>query len=345
MIRLSAVLIFISLAFTRQSLRAQDTFSILAFDSITGEVGAAGASCVDLFPFPSLSDHFICELFPGQGAIASQASFITSNQINARTRFNLGDSPNQILSWLQANDVQANPSVRQYGVVRMMPDSVQTAAFTGSNCMTYKNHIVGPNYTIHGNILLGQMVLDSMEARFKSEPGDLACKLMAAMQGAKMIGADSRCTTNGSSSLFAFLKVTLPTDTFGDPALLVSLKTASGAGIEPIDSLQKMFNAVKTCTNNWVSIQERPANEAIHRIYPNPAQTWLRIELRGEDLKNEMCRVEIVTLLGEKVYCGDIQSKNGRIELNDLDMGDGLYLLTLQNQAGQRLVSRLQIVK
>ena len=148
------------------AVKAQDTFSILAFDSITGEVGAAGASCVNLFNFPQFTNDFICELFPGVGAIATQASYITTNQVNARTRMNLGDSPNQILNWLQANDVQANPSVRQYGVIRMMPDSVQTAAFTGSNCMTYKNHIVGPNYTIHGNILLGQMVLDSMEARF-----------------------------------------------------------------------------------------------------------------------------------------------------------------------------------
>ena len=58
---------------------AQDTFSILAFDSITREVGAAGASCVDLFNY-QITNHFICELFPGVGAIATQASYLTSNQ-------------------------------------------------------------------------------------------------------------------------------------------------------------------------------------------------------------------------------------------------------------------------
>jgi hypothetical protein len=45
------------------SMRSQDTFSILAFDSITREVGAAGASCVDLFANPGLTNHFIAELF------------------------------------------------------------------------------------------------------------------------------------------------------------------------------------------------------------------------------------------------------------------------------------------
>lgn len=325
------------------STKAQDTFSILAFDSITGEVGAAGASCVDLLPFPTLSNHFLAELFPGQGAIASQASYISSNQANARARFNLGESPLQILNWLQANDVQSNPSVRQYGVVRMMQDSVQTAAFTGSNCMNYKNHVVGPNYTIQGNILLGQMVLDSMEARFLREPGDLACKLMAAMQGAKMVGADTRCASNNSSSLFAFLKVTLPTDTFGDPAFLVSLKTPNGAGIEPIDSLQSMFSAVKTCTNDWVGLKETPASDHSLLLFPNPAQDWLRMDVGGENFKKGRGLVKVLTLLGACVYSREVNLENECLEFYGLNFLDGLYLILLENQTGQRLVSKLEI--
>lgn len=343
MIRLSSALVFLSLTFFRLDLKAQDTFSILAFDSITGEVGAAGASCVDLFPFPSVSNHFICELFPGQGAVASQASYIGANQINARTRFNLGESPNQILSWLQANDVQNNPSVRQYGVVRMMQDSVQTAAFTGSNCISYKNHIVGPNYTIHGNILLGQMVLDSMEARFLREPGDLACKLMAAMQGANMVGADTRCAPNGSSSLFAFLKVTLPSDTFGDPAFLVSLKTPNGAGIEPIDSLQSMFNAVKTCTNNWVGIKETSMSGNLLCLYPNPASEWLNVKVNDGQFKKGKGLVNVFTPWGTSVFCKSISLEQEGFELFGLNLNDGLYLIRLENESGRSLVAKLFI--
>src|SRR5688572_24867106 len=134
--------------------KAQDTFSILAFDSISGEVGAAGASCVDLFSFPQFSNHFITDLFPAEGAIATQAYYLPANQVNARNQFIAGDSPTQLINWLQVNDDQSNSSVRQYGVVRMNMGYPRAAAFTGSNCMNYKNHIVGPNYTIQGNILL-----------------------------------------------------------------------------------------------------------------------------------------------------------------------------------------------
>ena len=78
--------------------------------------------------------------------------------------------------------------------------------------MDYKNHIVGPNYAIQGNILSGQAILDSMEARFLATPGPLADKLMAALQGANVPGADTRCLANGTSSLSAFLRVAKPND-------------------------------------------------------------------------------------------------------------------------------------
>lgn len=237
--------------------RSQDTFSILAFDSITREVGAAGASCVDLFPFPQFNNHFICELFPDTGAVACQAAYVQANQITCRQRMRAGDSPQQLIAYAQAYDVGAGPNdyqARQYGAVRLGSGFARTAAFTGTNCMNYKNHIVGPNYTIHGNILLGQQVLDSMQAGFLRERGDLACKLMAAMRGARMVGADSRCAGNNTSSLFAFLKVSLPMDTFGKPSFLISLRTHNGDSIEPIDSLQTLFDQARSCKLNNAGI-------------------------------------------------------------------------------------------
>lgn len=277
------ILIICSILICSNRIKSQDTFSILAFDSISGEVGAAGASCVDLFQAPGYSNHFIVELFPGEGAIATQASYLPVNQINARNQFLGGDSPSQLITWLQANDAQstADAQIRQYGVVRINTGYPRSAAFTGTNCMNYKNHITGPNYSIQGNILLGQQVLDSMEAKFKREKGDLACKLMAAMQGAKMVGADSRCAANGSSSLFAFLKVTLPLDTFGFPSFLISLKTPANAGIEPIDSLQTLFDAQKSCTLNLVGAPANERSEANVWVYPNPAGNTLNIQLIG----------------------------------------------------------------
>ena len=270
-------LFFISFCILTFSTVAQDTFSIVAADSVTGEVGSAGASCVDMFTtgFPN---DFLGELFPGVGAINTQAAYDQTNQANARKRMNAGDSPSQIMSWLSSNDVNGNPSQRQYGAIRLINGSPKTAGYTGSGCPNYKGHIAGVNYCIQGNTLLGKKVVDSMEARFKREKGDLACKLMAALQGAKMVGADSRCASNGTSSLFAFLKVSKPTDTFGNPYFLVSVRTRDNARVEPIDSLQKVFNRAHASCKIITSVEETDGQSAIH-IYPNPVDHKLTIHI------------------------------------------------------------------
>lgn len=233
-------ILFILFCFSAYMASAQDTFSIVAVDSVTGEVGGAGASCVDMFT-TGLSNDFLSELFPGVGAINTQAAYDATNQANARKRMNAGDTPAQIISWLSANDVNGNPTQRQYGVIRLINGSPKSAGYTGTNCPASKKHTAGLTYCIQGNTLLGTKVIDSMEARFKREKGDLACKLMAAMQGAKMVGADSRCASNGTSSLFAFLKVMKKTDTFGNPSFLISVRTHDNAGLNPLILCKKFL--------------------------------------------------------------------------------------------------------
>ena len=232
---------------------SQDTFSIVAIDSITGEVGSAGASCVDMFTTGIPTNDFLGQLIPDVGAINTQAYYMPANQTNATNRMNMGDSPSQIIDWLVINDTQSSPEFRQYGIVAMINGSPQAAAYTGTSTDNYKNHIIGNNYAIQGNILLGQQVLDSMEARFMNESGDLTCKLMAALQGANMPGADTRCSLNGTSSLFAFIKVAQPTDVFGSPSFNISVRTTDNSNIEPIDSLQIMFNLERYCLSLNIS--------------------------------------------------------------------------------------------
>lgn len=256
-------------------IKAQDTFSIVAVDSVTGEVGSAGASCVDLFQFTGYNIDFLGELFPGKGAINTQAAYDPANQTNARIRMNAGDNPAQLIAWLESNDIADDPTTRQYGIVKLVNGVPQAAAYTGTNCMDYKNHITGRYYSIQGNILLGKQVLDSMEARFKRANGNLGCKLMAALQGAKMVGADTRCAGNGSSSLFAFVKVSQPNDTFGKPSFIVAVKTRDNANIEPIDSLQKLFTLRHYCAPAGMNSQIPIENSIV--VFPNPAKDELNV--------------------------------------------------------------------
>lgn len=245
------VLVFTGFGMARIS--GQDTFSIVAVDPATGEVGSAGASCISKTNlknfFPNIDPDFLGDLLPGLGAINTQSFYLAQNQVNARNRMLAGDTPQQLMDWLAANDVQGNSTQRQYGAAALINGQAQAAAFTGVNCLDYKGQRTGANYAIQGNILLGAAILDSMEARFLRANGCLSNRLMQAMQGAKVPGADSRCLSNGTSSMFAFIKVAKPNDPVANPSLRLFV-SYDPLGIEPIDSLQALYDKQAPCVTS-----------------------------------------------------------------------------------------------
>jgi len=311
---------------------AQDTFSIVAVDSVTGEVGSAGASCLGSSSFAPKGAYLISDIFPGKGAIHTQAQYNPDNQQLARYRMEVGDSPQQIVDWLSqvTNDVEGNPGIRQYGVVDLNAGHPRSAGFTGSSCMDYKNHVTGPGYSIQGNILLGRQILDSMEARFLNTPGDLSHRLMATLQGAKVIGADTRCASPYlSSSLSSFIRVARPEDTgsFTYLDLYMSYsQTFSGAvPRDPIDSLQTLFN-------KWVltaSVQKLPANAAqLLKIFYEPdGKVVFDFSLLPAGEKMQLL---IYDLMGKELKKENVSASFIKPEMSNLP--DGIYFYRLLSE-------------
>ncbi|MDA9715277.1 DUF1028 domain-containing protein [Bacteroidota bacterium] len=267
------LLLFLVLFFSIK-INSQHTFSIVAVDTLTGEIGSAGATCGDSIIWPGTPGaYIISDILPGVGAIHTQSFWLSSNQVNARARMQQGFSPDEIINWLVSNDVQNNPQSRQYGVVDYQNGSARSAAFTGSGCYDYKNHILGPNYAIQGNILLGQQILDSMEYHFLNTEGCLPDKLMAAMLAARVVGADTRCFSEGTSSLSAFLRMALPTDNYNQ--LLLDINVAGTApNVEPIDVLENKFIQWKNDHPTYCQNLSFPSftDENSIRIHPNPTE-------------------------------------------------------------------------
>ena len=179
------IITIICLLFSTNFLKSQDTFSIVAVDAETGEIGSAGASCVDN------ADQFggvilISGIIPGRGAINGQATVCIPhvNLNNAIEQMDLDLSPDEIIDWLYINDACqfGSNEQRQYGIVDLdSMDNPRSAAFTGTNALSYAGHRLGDNYAIQGNILLGPQILDSMEYNFVNTSGPLAKRLMAAL--------------------------------------------------------------------------------------------------------------------------------------------------------------------
>ena len=308
-------------------IHAQDTFSICAVDTVTGEIGSAGASCIGAPQIP-VGCYILSDVIPGVGVIHTQAWYLSANQNYAHGLMTDGLLPQAIIDSLVANDAQNNPTLRQYGVVRynQFTGSASTAAYTGVNCDDYKNHIIGPNYTIQGNILLGQQILDSMEAHFLTTEGTLACKLMAAMQGAKVIGADTRCLDDGVSSLSSFLRLAQPSDTPDDLYLDFNVSSTPD-GIDPIDSLQTLIDDWGGCFTTGIA-NKSSANNIF--VYPNPAKDYIIIE--GTILNIENYSFLLADITGKEIFKIE-ELSNNKISIAGL-VKNGLYFYILKDKTG-----------
>lgn len=318
----TAITLFFLLLALNLNTFSQDTFSITAIDNATGYVGSAGASCI-------AGSIILSDVHPNRGVIHTQASYISGNQVYARGLMNMGLSPQQIIDSLVAHDVQNNPTVRQYGITDNIGGG-RTAGYTGVNCINYKNHMLGTTFTVQGNILLGQQILDSMFARFTNTNGTFAEKLMAALQGAKVIGADTRCLSRGTSTISAFIRVAKPTDPPSGPYWLDLNVNNTAPQHDPIDSLQILFNnwLINGISNNQ---NIYPETFELFQNYPNPFNPNTIITFDIAKLTNVKLAVydlsgkEVAVLAENMFHRGEYS-----VSFDASGLASGVYLYKLQ---------------
>jgi uncharacterized Ntn-hydrolase superfamily protein len=182
---------------------AHATYSIVATDSATREVGGAVTSCVG-----TLSVSVVYGGVPGHGAVHAQAQLGGPGKNAAVMQLGSDTDPMAIITSITATSFDANAQRRQYGIVDLMG---RAAGFTGTQALAFADDRQGQvgtyTYSIQGNILTSAAVLDQAAAAF---PGgcDLADRLMLALEAGAANGeGDSRCTGDGIPSDSAFLEV------------------------------------------------------------------------------------------------------------------------------------------
>jgi uncharacterized Ntn-hydrolase superfamily protein len=157
------------------------TFSIVAFDPKTGDLGVAVASRVlavgAVVPYAQA----------GVGAIATQAFANTTYGPKGLALLRKGLTPEQVLKRLLAEDKDREH--RQVGIVDAKGRAI---AFTGKKCLPWAGHLVGKGYAVQGNILAGEQVVKAMAQAFENTKGELAERLMAALEAGESAGGDAR---------------------------------------------------------------------------------------------------------------------------------------------------------
>ena len=161
--------------------RPVHTFSIVARDPATGELGVAVQS--HWFSVGSI----VAWAEAGVGAVATQSFVDPSYGPLGLSLMRTGKSGPDALKSLLAGD--EGRDVRQ---VAMIDAQGRVDAWTGKNDIQAAGHHVGKDYSVQANLMLNDKIWPAMAKAFESTKGDLADRMMAALDAAQAAGGDIR---------------------------------------------------------------------------------------------------------------------------------------------------------
>ena len=161
--------------------RPVHTYSIVARDPNTGELGVAVQShWFSVGPIVAWAEA-------GVGAVATQSFVDPSYGKLGLDLMRSGKSAPDALKSLLAGD--EGREVRQ---VAMIDSQGRVDAWTGKNDIAAAGHLVRQNFSVQANLMLNDKVWPAMAQAFENTKGDLADRMLAALDAAQAVGGDIR---------------------------------------------------------------------------------------------------------------------------------------------------------
>jgi uncharacterized Ntn-hydrolase superfamily protein len=157
------------------------TFSIVARDSATGEMGVAVQShYFSVGPIVPWAEA-------GVGAVATQSLVLVDYGPNGLDLMRRGLTAREALDSL----VKADPH-NQGRQVAMVDAKGNVAAYTGPNCIPFAGQHTGHQYSAQANLMANDRIWPAMAEAYEHAQGDLAERLMQALEAAQKAGGDVR---------------------------------------------------------------------------------------------------------------------------------------------------------
>ncbi len=157
------------------------TYSIVARDPESGELGVAVQS--HWFSVGRL----VAWAEAGTGAVATQALVDVSYGPLGLALMRAGKPAPLALAALLAADRE-----RELRQVAMVDAWGQVAVHTGNRCIAYAGHEAGEGFSVQANMMASPAVWPAMAAAYREAEGDLAERLLAALEAGQAAGGDIR---------------------------------------------------------------------------------------------------------------------------------------------------------
>lgn len=200
------------------------TFSLVARCPKTFSLGVCTSSAT-----PAVRSR-VPHVETGIGAIATQANTNILYGINGLKLLKKDFSPQAALETLLTEDHD-----RETRQVIIIDKQGRTAAFTGEETIGWKGHIIGKDYVVAGNMLVGSRVIEAMAQTFDGSKGKLAERLMRTLEAGQEAGGDKRGKTSAA--------LVVAIEEQKGPGSFIDLKVDRHQN--PIEELRRTFEVFK----------------------------------------------------------------------------------------------------
>ena len=260
------------------------TFSIVARDPKTGEMGVAVQShYFSVGPIVPWAEA-------GIGAVATQSLVLVDYGPNGLELMRKGMTAQQALDTLVAADEHHDG--RQ---VAMVDAHGNVAAFTGNHCIPDAGNLKGDQFSVQANLMANDKVWPAMKAAYEKAQGDLAERMMQALEAAQKAGGDIR---GKQSAAIVVVKAQSTGKPWADRVFDLRVEDSP----KPLEELRRLIRLrraynLEDAGDNFIS-EKKPAEalqayEAAMKLAPDVVelQFWAAVSMYTNDRKPEALKL------------------------------------------------------
>jgi len=225
------------------------TFSIVAFDEASGQMGVAVQS--HWFSVGSV----VSWAEAGVGAIATQSLVNVSFGPRGLDLLKHNKTAPEVLQILLDSD-----EGREFRQVAIVDVNGNVATHTGKDCIADASHITGKHFSVQANMMLNPQVVPAMEKAWLDNPAlPLAERMVAAMKAAQLAGGDIR---GQQSAAILIVKIKSTGKVWEDKLIDLRVEDHPNA-VDEIERVLKVFRAYEHMNNGDLAIELQDEQAAL----------------------------------------------------------------------------------
>ncbi|MCX7874678.1 MAG: DUF1028 domain-containing protein [Melioribacteraceae bacterium] len=251
------------------------TYSIVAIDPITGDMGVAVQS--HWFSVGTIVSWGEA----GVGVIATQSFVNPSFGPHGLELLKSGMNAQDVLDKLISED-----EGRDFRQLAILDSKGNVAAYTGKNCIQSAGHIVGKGYSVQANLMLNDKVWPEMSKAFENSKGTFAERILDALDAAEKVGGDIR----GKQSAALLIVKAKSTGKVWEDRLIDLRVDDSNEPLKELRRLYKVHQAYQHMNNGDLAVEKNDMNKAMEeyssamKMFPNNLEMkyWTAVALTNK---------------------------------------------------------------